>query len=122
MIVFHRRAPVHCTASLQRSSTSNETLSRLHGVRRLKFAKLLWAYSMGSLKFSCSRDMVRVISSCRGRMIRTCGRSLYRRSSPSNGGPSHALLDTLYALQILEPLLMEHINIELFHDLDNHVQ
>lgn len=47
---------------------------------------------------------------------------MYRRSSSSNRSPSHALLDTLYTLQILESLLMQHINIELFHDLNHNIQ
>jgi hypothetical protein len=45
-----------------------------------------------------------------------------RLSSASNGRPDHALLNTLHTLQVLKALLMKHVDIELFHDLNNNVQ
>lgn len=43
-------------------------------------------------------------------------------SSASNGRPDHSLLNTLHALQALKALLMKHVDIELFHDLNNDIQ
>jgi hypothetical protein len=43
-------------------------------------------------------------------------------SSASHGRPNHALLNTLHALQVLQALLMKHVDIELFHDLNNDIQ
>jgi hypothetical protein len=45
-----------------------------------------------------------------------------RTSSASHGRPNHPLLNTLHALQVLEALLMKHVDIKLFHDLNNNVQ
>jgi hypothetical protein len=45
-----------------------------------------------------------------------------RLSSASNGRSDHALLYALHTLQVLEALLMKHIDIELFHDLNDNVQ
>jgi hypothetical protein len=45
-----------------------------------------------------------------------------RLSSASNGRSDHALLNTLHAPQVLESLFVEHVDIELFHDLNNDVQ
>lgn len=43
-------------------------------------------------------------------------------SGAPNSSSNHALLDTLHTLQILEPVLMQNINIQLFHDLDYNVE
>jgi hypothetical protein len=45
-----------------------------------------------------------------------------RLSSASNGRSDHSLLNTLHTLQVLEALLMKHVDIELFHDLNDNVQ
>ena len=43
-------------------------------------------------------------------------------SSASNSRSDHALFDTLNALQILKPVLVQHIHVQLFHDLDHDVE
>jgi hypothetical protein len=56
-------------------------------------------------------------------LVAFCGpHCVHRCSSASNSRSGHALLNTLYTLQVLESLLMYHINIQLFHDLNYDVQ
>ena len=43
-------------------------------------------------------------------------------SSASNSRSNHALLDTLHTLQIFQSFLVQHIHIQLFHDLDDDIE
>ena len=54
-------------------------------------------------------------------VLPACAVSVQSSSAP-NSRSNHALLDTLHALQIFQSFLVQHIHIQLFHDLDDDIE